>query len=358
MGRPGGGGGSRGGGGFSSGGRSGGGFSSGSSRSGGGFSSGSSRGSSRPNGGSTRPGGMGRGGMGGGPMGGPGMGGPRPPRRSGWFFGPRYGGGFFGGGCGTPFIIAFILILGVLVTAFQSCSGAYRMNSMTGGYGSEVSSTVNREKLTGTSYYSDNVVDELGWLNSTSSMSSDLKVFYNKTGVVPYLYLKGYDASLTGESAMDQWAQDYYEDNIDNEYTFLLVYFETDASGENYYWSYVLGYQVDSVMDSEAIEIFWSYLERYWYSDLNDQEMFAQTYEDAADKIMTKTTTKADVMKIVVIVLAVLAVLFLLYFWWKKKKEREAEAAAETERILKTPMEDLVKEKMEEMDDLKKKYDK
>ena len=59
--------------------------------------------------------------------------------------------------------------------------------------------------------------------------------------------------------------------------------------------------------------------------------------------------------KIAVIIIGVIVILILLFVWWKAKARREKEKAAETERILNTPMQDLVNES--KADELAKKYD-
>ena len=54
----------------------------------------------------------------------------------------------------------------------------------------------------------------------------------------------------------DNYAQNWYEQNIDNEDTFLFVYYEDQNPNEIGYMAYVNGKQVTSVMDSEAVNYF------------------------------------------------------------------------------------------------------
>ncbi|MCC8136841.1 MAG: TPM domain-containing protein [Clostridiales bacterium] len=307
----------RSGGGHSGGGRSGGGFSGGGSRSGGGHSSfgGSSRsGGSRTSfGGNSRSGsGMGtggsRGGMNGpGGMGDPGRRGmnpppPRRPRRGFFRFFPfwgGYGGGYYrGGGCGTLVTVFIILVVLVFVLIGNI---AYRFGSDTNtaavyeenisddsdsSHDSSHHSESSREKLdTDLTFDSNCVLDETGLVDDAAAVGEGLEDFFDATGVQPYVYLKSYDSSLTTKSKMDDYAQDWYEDNIDNEGTFLLIYFEGRTESQ-YYFSYVCGYDIESVMDEDAIDILWDYVDEYWYSDSDAGDAILQIFDAVAEEIM------------------------------------------------------------------------
>ena len=63
------------------------------------------------------------------------------------------------------------------------------------------SSTVNRERVdTGVAFHNNFIVDELGWFNNIPKTERRLKDFYDKTGIQPYIVLRGYDSSLTTEA--------------------------------------------------------------------------------------------------------------------------------------------------------------
>lgn len=49
---------------------------------------------------------------------------------------------------------------------------------------------------------------------------------------------------------------------------------------------YVCGYDIESVMDEEACEIFWDYVDEYWYTDLSTDDMIAEIFNSLADSIM------------------------------------------------------------------------
>jgi len=231
------------------------------------------------------------------------------------------------------------------------------VSAMFGSNTDKVSSTINREPLTDSApFINDCIVDEIGWFDNEAHTGRELQRFYDKTGVQPFIVLHAYDPSLTSDSAKEDWAKACYDTKIDNENTFLYVYFaEQDTDNDVGYMCYVNGVKVSSVMDSEAIEIFWSYIDRYWTSDMSTDELFVTVFDRTAETIMRVSTTGADVAKTAVIVIGIILLLVILFLWWKARARREKEKAAETERILNTPMQDLVNESKAE--ELAKKYD-
>lgn len=239
-----------------------------------------------------------------------------------------------GGGLGSTIvaIVVLIIVLAAFGGAMNSCSG-------TTGVGK---STIQRERLDGVSYTHDCIVDELGYVENVSWLGKQLKGFYDKTGVQPYIVLHSYDSALRTDADKEAWAKAYYDDHISGEGTFLYVYFEDPDPNEIGYMYYVRGRQVSSVMDDEAAGIFWNYLDKYWVTDLSMDEVFARTFNDTAEIIMSKPTNGFDVLKWVVVGVIIVTVLVLVFRQWKAKQAREKERAAETERILNTPMQDLV----------------
>lgn len=190
------------------------------------------------------------------------------------------------GGCLTSIII-IILVAAALLFAIQRNvldirSIAYTARSF------YTESTIVRNKLdNNTSYINDCVIDELGWFDNVAKTESRLKEFWEKTGVQPYILLRDYDASLKTEAAKEQWALDYYDANFDTENIFLFVYFaEKDTDNDVGYMSYANGYQTTSVMDAQAVDIFWNNIDRYWYTDLSTDDVIVNTFHDTAKTIM------------------------------------------------------------------------
>lgn len=351
----------------------------GGSRPGGGSSGGSfggSFGGGRPGGGSSggmfgggRPGGGHHGGGHGGPGGPHGHGGPAPG--FGGFFGGPYhrpprrrttivpvfiptGGGAAPQPSSSPpqggpddqgaprkshtgIIIAVLaVILVVLLIVGFGAGGDSGASSVSGDI---PASTANRTKVDNpNSYDMDDVVDETHWISSLSTTERGLKAFYEKTGIQPYVVLKSYDASLTTDSEKNAYAEQYYDEHIDNGTSLLFMYFAEKDADTVGYMALISGNQAEAVMDTEAKDIFWAYLREYWYSDMSMDDVIIKAFDSTASRIMTKTTTSADILKWVVIAVAVIGAGIVIVVLVRQKFKRDKEKAEETERILNTPL--------------------
>lgn len=266
---------------------------------------------------------------------------PRPPRRSTVIV--SHGGNFNA-------VISLIIFIVVLIAAF----GVFP-SSNSSSTKSVPKSTQNRERLeSGVGYDNNCIVDNIGWFDNVNKTEKSIKKFYDKTGVQPYIVLNAYDSTLLTDTAKEEYAKKWYDEHIKNESTFLYMYFaEPDTDNDVGYMAYVNGKQVSSVMDSEAIEIFWAYVDKYWYSDMSTDDMFTTIFTKTADRIMTKSTTAADVGNNAIKVIGVIVVFAGIIVVMVLRRKHKAEEAKETEKILNTPLNGD-----SEADDLLKKYKK
>lgn len=197
----------------------------------------------------------------------------------------------------TPILILGIVGIGLTIAVGRSIPHRIEKPPITSSSNNETpiknatddqNNTNTREKLdTGQAYINDCVIDELGWFDDVSETENLLKNFWEKTGVQPYIILRDYDADLTSDSEKEQWAIDYYDDHFDTENIFLFVYFaEEDTDNDVGYMAYANGYETTSVMDSEAVEIFWNNIDKYWYTDLSTDDVLIRSFDDTADAIM------------------------------------------------------------------------
>lgn len=267
---------------------------------------------------------------------------PRPPRRSTVIV--SHGGNFNA-------VISLIIFVVVLIAAFGGFPSSNSSSTK-----SVPKSTQNRELLeSGVVGYDNNcIIDNIGWFDNVTKTEKSIKQFYDKTGVQPYIVLNAYDSTLLTDTAKEEYAKKWYDEHIKNESTFLYMYFaEPDTDNDVGYMAYVNGKQVSSVMDSEAIEIFWAYVDKYWYSDMSTDDMFTTIFTKTADRIMTKSTTAADVGNNAVKVIGVIVVFAGIIVVMVLRRKHKAEEAKETEKILNTPLNGD-----SEADDLLKKYKK
>ena len=247
-------------------------------------------------------------------------------------------------GCLTSMSVAAILLLIVLVIGlFSNSAGVPK-------------STVQREKLESVwGFNNDCIVDELGWISNESQVKNAMKYFWSKTGVQPVIYLKEYDPSLgifemskteedaflTGDSDSGGWLDDWFESQEYSEATYAFVYFDGPESGELYEDTYqfysIPGRLVGPVMDSEAEDIFFSYLESYWHMDpsvMSEDKMFSDVWTNTADRIMEKTTTQLDVAKYAVVLGIIVFGGYAILRFIGVRRENEREQNEETARIL------------------------
>ena len=247
---------------------------------------------------------------------------------------------------GVGAVILWVAIVAIVIMTIMSITST----------GDVTKSTYAREKIQGNyAFDSDCVTDEIGWFDSTASTGTRLKAFYDKTGVQPVVLFKAYDSSLTTDVAKEDWALQYYEDNIEDENSFLYVYFaEQDTDNDVGYMTYVNGYSVNGMMDEEAVNIFWDYIDKYWYTDLSTDDVIINAFTETADRITTKSKTGTDVLYVIVTIVGVAVVIGGILIIMKAKRRNESEKAAETERILKADIGDLTKSSAEE--DLVNKY--
>lgn len=266
---------------------------------------------------------------------------PRPPRRSSVIV--SHGGSFNA-------VISLIIFVVVLIAAFGGFPSSNSSSTK-----SVPKSTQNRERLeSGVGYDNNCIVDNIGWFDNVTKTEKSIKKFYDKTGVQPYIVLNAYDSTLLTDTAKEEYAKKWYDEHIKNESTFLYMYFaEPDTDNDVGYMAYVNGKQVPSVMDSEAIEIFWAYVDKYWYSDMSTDDMFTTIFTKTADRIMTKSTTAADVGNNAIKVIGVIIVFAGIIVVMVLRRKHKAEEAKETEKILNTPLNGD-----SEADDLLKKYKK
>lgn len=131
-----------------------------------------------------------------------------------------------------------------------------------------------------TDYYS-NKTDELGYFNST--VEEGLKYFYEKTGVQPYVMTVDIDE-------VDYWDDDkaisQYEELFDDEGHFLLIIFGDKEGSVDWEYSWVIGFDAESVMDNQSLDMLWYYIDTYYQSDKSDSKLISDAFKDTAKAIM------------------------------------------------------------------------
>lgn len=264
----------------------------------------------------------------------------------------RTSGGTGCAGCLTPFITFFVIM--VVIFTFARIVGSLSFASST-----VVRSTEKRDKLSSSlcNYNNEWYDDELGWIGrGNSTMIRGLENFYEKTGVQPYVALVSYDPQRTVSD--EEYTNNLYDELFNDEGHMLFCYFAC----ENDYpelmdgtWYYVIGRSAETVIDSEAKEIFESYLNAA-YNDmsLDVDELFAEAFTNSGKAIMKGPVHVRYIVLIIVAIVAVVLIIFIAYKWWKKRVAQKNKEQEDLERILSRPLETFGDN---ETENLKKKYD-
>lgn len=214
----------------------------------------------------------------------------------------------------------------------------------------------NREKLDlPYGYSSDTLTDELGWIKDPGALNRNLRYFYEETGAVPYVALMD-EPEITedGMDAEESYADGWYTENLPHEGFVLFMYFDSGIDGVDGNAYLKVGRQAAVLMDAEAQEIFWDYLDYYWGMDpaeMSEDELFANTFRGTADRIMDQRTESTDVARFLFLCLAVIAGCAAFIMFLQYRRAAEAAKAAETVAILAAGRKDMAEDAMAKEDD-------
>lgn len=252
------------------------------------------------------------------------------------------------GGSGTLTTVILILVIALLLIAVFVAVSDSSASGITG-------STVERTPLPAgsvneTAYFD----DQLGWIESPSKLKAGMKSFYEATGVQPYLYITDevYGSHSPTTDQLDQYVNELYDQLFTDEAHMLVLFLEWEGAPSVYWTRYVCGVQAKTVIDEEAADILLDYIDRNYYdSDLDETEFFANSFEDAGERIMQVTKSPWIPILSICAVAAVLAVVAVLF---QQKRKAEAAKAKELEDMLSKPLETFDDK---EAEDLAKKYE-
>lgn len=269
---------------------------------------------------------------------------PRPYYRRPFWGRPRYR---RGGGCGTLLLLIIFISLGLSFVTLMGNNNLFSPSSSN----DVIPSTIEREPLpSGSVDETDYFTDELGWVDNQTKMLGGLKYYYRKTGVQPYVYITDNidGSSNPTDEEISDYANELYDQLFTDEAHALLLFFEPNQTTYSTY--YVVGSQARQVVDNEAIDILLDYIDRYYYSDLSEEEFFSRSFQEAADRMMEVTRSPWVTVWIIV---AIIVLIFLLFNWWKRKQAQKNLEAEQTKEILSKPLSKFGSDKAEE---LSKKY--
>lgn len=230
--------------------------------------------------------------------------------------------------------------MGTLITAvvLLFIIGVF-LYAATGG-GSVAKSTVERERLKPYASFDKGAIDDdAGWVHDKKALLRGMESFYKDTGVQPAISIH---TDIGGkrylpDSEIEDFMTDTYDGLIGHERGILLLFCEYADS--DWYAYYMAGEDAQTVMDSEACDILMDYVaDLYTNSSYSDEEYFGAIFEKTGKRIMTVTPTVASRIPMMVGGVVVIALVIGAIAALKAKHKRDAEKAAETERILNSPI--------------------
>lgn len=238
-----------------------------------------------------------------------------------------------------------MIMVAVLVSLFD-CSSS--------GQSSITASTVERAPLEQgavieTAYFT----DEGDWIANPNTLEQGLKNFYIETGVQPYLYILA-NGSVTSPAELSQMSSELYGQLFNDEAHFLVLF--CDDNHGSYNVGYTVGTRAKTVMDAEALDVFRDYLDRNYYDySLTEEEIFADTFAETADRIMTTDAKRNGPVYITVAIVGgiVVVAIIVLIILRQRSRARAAEQKRQQE-ILSTPLEKFGDT---ELEDLARKYE-
>ncbi|MDR1245698.1 MAG: hypothetical protein LBK57_01555 [Clostridiales Family XIII bacterium] len=283
-------------------------------------------------------------------------GGSSPGRSSGspfiFFGGGRsYGGRYGSGNRGpSPYSAVIVVVIIIIILAVAIAAVLYSDGS------SVPASTYQREPLVkGIALETEYLKDDVHWISNVSGVERSMRYFYDKTGVMPYLWITD---SLDGDFFVsDDEAETalnaLYDEEISDEGHIVILFLETSSSDYDIY--YVAGTAASTVFDQEACDILIGYFDRYYYSDYDENEYFSKVFTEAADRIMTKTLPTGLILICVAAALVALICVFAFILAMVKRVNERKRLNAE---ILNTPIdEDDAFNIEDDADKAAKKYD-
>lgn len=224
-------------------------------------------------------------------------------------------------------ILTFIVVVGMLLAA--------RPNVQT--------STIERTKLESTLCTKVDVwyQDDIGWIHDEKTLLKGLKAFYDKTGVQPYLWITDNINGKTKPTSSDfeSMLQQKYQELFDDEGHLIVCFMESSSSVyATYYWA---GSAAKGVIDDEAGEILLDVIDSKYTSSLSDEEMFAKSFNDAAERMMKVGRTTKQYILIAVAVVTSLGIIVGFIVLINAKRKADAQEAKETQKILNTSVEEM-----------------
>ena len=155
-------------------------------------------------------------------------------------------------------------------------------------------------------------------------LTDAMDYFYERTGVQPYLWIIGEQgAELDTEEKMEEAMTSRYEELFTDAGHLLFVLCEYPNSSGSYKTACLVGRSAGNIMDPEAREILRNYVDLYYKdASLSETAFFAKAFENAANRIMTKSMSEKQLFLIYILMTAlILGTVARCFLKWKEQTE-------------------------------------
>lgn len=119
-------------------------------------------------------------------------------------------------------------ILGVVMVFVTACIGREKV-----------------ERYSGVTYTDNCVFDNANAISNPKELENSLEKFYKLSGIQPYVLTTGYMSSIHTQEQADEYAEQFYADNITEGRSILFVYYSNYEESELGYHSLVMGTSLD-----------------------------------------------------------------------------------------------------------------
>jgi hypothetical protein len=180
---------------------------------------------------------------------------------------------------------------------------------------------------------------------------------------MPYLIITSNIGGATNETQAQTWGWAKYKELFKDDGTHLLVvWYQVAGTQDDYAWMFA-GTPANGVIDEDAIDDIYSYFNRYYTSDYDDNQYFAKVFEESAEKIMKQSDTgwKASLFWLIAVIAVLIIMNVIDYKNVMKIKKQEAAAELLNANIedpgWKDEAENLSEKYEDEASELASKYD-
>lgn len=214
--------------------------------------------------------------------------------------------------------------------------------------GTQQSNTIERARYEGQISKTDWYQDNLNWISNKHVLIRGLEEFYKATGIQPYVVFEPYNSAYwnadgsANADAMDAHLETVYNNTFTDEAHFIFAYFSCEVDSKKEMegeFRYLSGYSADTIMDSEALKMFWGFFqENYYNTSLSLESMIADTFTDTATRIMSSPTNAYDAAVAMIWVSGIVLAIFGLSKISKTVARRRREKEAYNKQILEVPL--------------------